>query len=187
MVRSRPWIPIVLGCAALSALSLLLARGAAYDPWSWITWGREVLHLSLDTRGGPAWKPLPVGFTTIFALTGPAAPDLWIVTARTFSLLAVAAAVVLVRRIAPAGWPAWVGAVVAAAGVAFMSGAYRAAAMATSEGALMFGGILAVERHLAGKHKQALACGVVAGLVRPEPWPLLLLYGLWLLRRRDKN
>ena len=183
--RPRALLLALLACVALGALSLLLARGAAYDPWSWITWGKEILSLDLDTRGGPAWKPLPVVFTTVFGLFGDAAPDLWIVTSRALSLASLVAAGALVRRIAGPGWAGWAGAVLAALAVALMTGAYRAAAMATSEGLLVLCGILAVERHLAGRHRQALLFGVAAGLVRPEPWPLLLVYGLWMLRRRE--
>jgi len=45
-------------------------------------WGREIVHINLQTTGGPTWKPLPVIFTTVFALFGKAEPDLWLVVAR---------------------------------------------------------------------------------------------------------
>ena len=48
---------VVGGCVALSALALLLPATLAYDPWAWLTWGREIAHLDLDTTGGPSWKP----------------------------------------------------------------------------------------------------------------------------------
>jgi hypothetical protein len=38
--------------------------------------------------------------------------------------------------------------------------------------------------HLHGRHGAALALGAAAGLLRPEVWPFLGLYGLWLLRAR---
>jgi hypothetical protein len=50
--------------------------------------------------------------------------------------------------------------------------------------ALLLGG---VEAHLVGRRKLALALGVLAGLVRPEVWALLIIYGLWLLRRDGKR
>jgi hypothetical protein len=43
-------------------------------------------------------------------------------------------------------------------------------------GLLLFG----VERHLAGNRRQALVLGFLAALLRPEVWPFLGLYGLWL-------
>ena len=33
-------------------------------------WGREIVHVNLQTTGGPTWKPLPVIFTTLFAPFG---------------------------------------------------------------------------------------------------------------------
>ena len=39
----------------------------------------------------------------------------------------------------------------------------------------------AVDRHLEGRRRQAFALAVAAGLLRPEAWPFLGLYGLWLV------
>ena len=74
----------------IAALSLLIPSTPSYDPWAWIVWGREIVHLNLQTTGGPTWKPLPVIFTTLFAPFGRAAPDLWLVIARAGALMAVA-------------------------------------------------------------------------------------------------
>jgi hypothetical protein len=38
-----------------------------------------------------------------------------------------------------------------------------------------------VERHLDGRRTEAFLLGVAGGLLRPELWPFLLLYGLWLM------
>jgi hypothetical protein len=81
------------------------------DSWSWIVWGREVLHFSLDTTSGSSWKPLPVLFTTVFIgmATGSALGSLalahWGWMAVT-ALSASAAALALVVRM----WPARTGA-----------------------------------------------------------------------------
>ncbi len=66
----RPWKLLVLACLGLAALSLLGPSSPTYDPWAWIIWGREITHLDLTTTSGPSWKPLPVFFTTSFALFG---------------------------------------------------------------------------------------------------------------------
>ena len=50
---------IIVGCLAVSALTLLFPSTPTYDPWAWILWGREIAHLDLVTEGGPSWKPLP--------------------------------------------------------------------------------------------------------------------------------
>ena len=81
-------------CLLLAALSLLGPSEPSYDPWAWLVWGREIGHLTLDTTGGPSWKPLPVAFTTLFAplsaVDDRIPPALWIVVARAGGLLALA-------------------------------------------------------------------------------------------------
>ena len=37
----------------LGLLSLAAPTTPTYDPWAWLIWGREILHLNLDTRNGP--------------------------------------------------------------------------------------------------------------------------------------
>jgi hypothetical protein len=170
-----------LGCLALAALSLLLPSTPSYDPWAWIVWGREVAALELDTREGPSWKPLPVLFTTPFSLFGGAAPELWVVVARAGALLGLAAAFVLARRLGGA-----LAGALAATALALSGGYLRGSAIGYSEGLLVAFVLLAVERHLAGRPREALALGFLAGLLRPETWPFLGLYALLLLVREPR-
>ncbi|HEV3056091.1 MAG TPA: hypothetical protein VGX45_15620 [Solirubrobacteraceae bacterium] len=73
----------------IGGLTLLIPSTPSYDPWAWLVWGREIIHLNLHTTGGPTWKPLPMIFTTIFALFGKsAAPDMWLVVARAGAIAA---------------------------------------------------------------------------------------------------
>jgi len=96
--------PVVLGCTAAAALSLALPSTLTYDSWSWLTWGREVAHLHLDTSGLiAAWKPLPVLADAVFSPVGSAAPALWLVTARAGGLVAVVMAFQLARQVAGTG------------------------------------------------------------------------------------
>jgi len=44
----------MLASLALAALTLLLPSVPTTDPWGWIVWGRQVLHLDLNTVAGPA-------------------------------------------------------------------------------------------------------------------------------------
>ncbi|MDQ3934712.1 MAG: hypothetical protein M3340_08800, partial [Actinomycetota bacterium] len=81
-VTRAPLAAVGLGCLALAALTLLLPSTPTYDPWTWMLWGREVAGLELDTRGGPAFKPLPVAVGTALAPLGDAAPWAWLVLAR---------------------------------------------------------------------------------------------------------
>ena len=172
----------VLVCLAAAALSLLLpATTPTYDPWAWLVWGREVASLELDTRFGPSWKPLPVLFTTPFSLFGDAGPELWLVVARTGALLGLVAAFRLARRL---GGP--LAGALAVVMLALSGGYLRGSALGYSEGLLVALVLLAVERHLMGRRAQALLLGFAAGLLRPETWPFLGLYALYLFVREPR-
>ena len=171
-----------LVCLGIAALSLLLpATTPTYDPWAWLVWGREVAALELNTRLGPSWKPLPVLFTTPFSLFGDAAPELWLVVARTGALLGLVAAFGLARRL---GGP--LAGALAVVMLAVSGGYLRGSALGYSEGLLVALVLLAVERHLVGRRGQALALGFAAGLLRPETWPFLGLYALYVFLREPR-
>lgn len=193
--RRRAWLasPFVISaavCFALAALSAaVLPTVPSYDPWSWIVWGREVVdpHLSFTVGGGPSWKPLPVVFTTVYALFGGAAPTLWVITARAGGLLALVAAYRLASRIVGEGRRAGaVAGVIAAAGVALTQEWSYYMFRGTSEPLLVATSLWAVDRHLDGRRGSAFAFGVAASLIRPEAWPFVLAYGVWLWRREPR-
>jgi hypothetical protein len=173
---------VALGVLALTALSFLTPSAPTYDPWAWIVWGREVLHLDLSTVDGPSWKPLPVLLTTPFALFGSLAPDLWLFVARAGAIAGVVMAFRIARRLGgvPAG-------AAAAAAYAIAPWTIRNAAMGNSEGLLVALALAAVDRHLAGRSRHAFLLGVGAALLRPEVWPFLGLYGLWLFWRDPRS
>ena len=181
--RSRRHSLVASGLAALAlaALSLLLPSTPTYDPWAWIVWGREAADLALDTRYGPSWKPLPVLFTTPFSLFGAAAPALWLVVARAGALLGLVAAFVLGRRLGGA----FAGGL-AAVLLTLAGGFLRGAALGYSEGLLVAAVLVGVERHLAGRRGGALVLGFAAGLLRPEAWPFLGLYALYVFVRERR-
>lgn len=166
-----------VACLALAALTVaLLPSTPSYDPWAWIVWGREIIQLDLNTTFGPSWKPLPVLFTAPFALAGDLAPDLWLVVARAAALGAVVAAYRLGARLAGP-----LAGVVAGLVLALQDAYLRTQGLGFSEGALVLCGLLAIERHLDGRRGQAFALGLAGGLLRPEAWPFVGLYGLYLL------
>ncbi len=86
----------------IAAVSLAWPAGVTYDPWSWLLWGREILHGHLAIAGGSSWKPLPVIFTTVFALFGSAQPNLWLLIARAGLVLTVLMSARLALRVAVA-------------------------------------------------------------------------------------
>src|SRR3954451_4988681 len=173
------WTVGLGACLALGALSLLFPSQPTYDPMSWILWGREVAHGTLDSLDGPSWKPLPVLFTTPFSLAGDvAAPALWLIVARAGALLGLLMGFRLAARLA--GRAAGVLAALAMlASQDYWYGAWRG----NSEGLLVGLVLWAVERHLQGRRTAAFLLGLGAALLRPEVWPLWGLYGLHLAWR----
>jgi hypothetical protein len=137
-----------------------------------------VAHLDLKTTDGPSWKPLPVVFTTLFSLAGGAAPALWLVVARASGVLAIAAAYATGRRL---GGP--VAAVVASTALLLNVPYERVVWLGDSEGLLVAAVLVAIERHMAGARRVAVAAGAAAALLRPEVWPFLAFYSLWLAWR----
>jgi hypothetical protein len=177
--RRLPMPLLLLACLGLAALSLLMVSAPTYDPWAWIIWGREITQWDLVTTNGPSWKPLPVLFTTPFALFGDdGAPGLWLLIARAGGLLAFAMAYRLGARLAGP----WAGLIAALALVLSDEFIFNFA-RGNSEGMLVALVLWAVERHLDGRYAQVFLLGFGAALLRPEVWPFWGLYGLWLLYR----
>jgi hypothetical protein len=169
---------VAIAVLGLTALTFLAPSAPTYDPWAWIIWGREILHFDLSTVDGPSWKPLPVLLTTPFALFGSLAPDLWLFAARAGAIAGVVMAFRVARRLGgvPAG-------AAAAAAYAIAPWTLRNAALGNSEGLLVALVLAAIDRHLAGRYRHAFLFALGAGLLRPEVWPFLGLYGLWLFWR----
>ncbi len=200
LTGGRIYLAMAFVALVVGALSLLIPSTPSYDPWAWLVWGREIVHLDLQTTGGPTWKPLPVIFTTLFAPFGKAAPDLWLVVGRAGAVMAVAMTFKLCMRFArqlslgwelgagvaerALGWaPALLAGVVASIGLIFAGGYITANALGYSEGLMTAIVLIAVERHLDGEPRQAFVVGFFAALDRPEIWLFWGPYGLWLAYR----
>ena len=177
----------MLVCVVLAALSAaILPTVPSYDPWSWIVWGHEVFdpHTSFIVNGGPSWKPLPMIFTTIYGLLGGAAPTLWVITARVGGLLALWGTWQLTSRLAGGGWLGAFAGLLAAIGIVLTGRQdqawYYYFLHGTSEAILVAVAVWAADRLLDGRHLQAYLIMVAGGLIRPEWWPFLGLYAIWL-------
>jgi hypothetical protein len=187
--RDHPFLTATVVCAALAAISAaVLPTVPSYDPWSWIVWGREVFdpHLSFFVGGGPSWKPLPVVFTAVFGLFGGAAPTLWVITARTGGLLGVVAAYRLAARLTGERHWAVVAGVIAAAGIVLTQDWAYYMLRGTSEPMLIGASLWAIDRHLDRHYASAFMLGVATSLLRPEAWPLLGVYAIWLWIREPR-
>jgi hypothetical protein len=170
----------------LAVASVAFPYSPAYDPWAWLGWGRELLDLELDTAGGPSWKPLPVLFTAPASLLGDASPDAWLALARFgWMTAAVLAAWVAAGLVAP-NLPRrrWIAAALAGGSVALSADSLTPPARQFAGGlsepllvALALGGLAAAMRDRNGL---ALLLALAAALLRPEAWPFLIGYCLWL-------
>jgi hypothetical protein len=195
---------LFLGLVALiiGAFSLLLPSTPSYDPWAWLVWGHEIVHLDLQTTGGPSWKPLPLIFTTVFGLFGKAQPDLWLIVARAGAVMCVVMVFRLAWRLARAFadgiseasgtariWaavPPLLAGVIAAGSLVNSSGFISDNALGYSEGLATALILIAVERHMLGHRRQAFAVAFFAALDRPELWIFWGPYGLWLFWREPE-
>jgi hypothetical protein len=185
---------LTLGGAALvvAALTLLVPSTPSYDPWAWIVWGREILHINLHTTGGPSWKPLPVIFTTIFSIFGKAAPDLWLIIARAGAIMAAVMSFKLAWRVTRqlttgdgerSAWswiPPLLAGLIAAASLINSRGFITDNAYGYSEGLMTALVLMGLDSHIDGRRRQAFAIGFAAALDRPELWLLWGPYGLYL-------
>jgi hypothetical protein len=185
-VSTRPRRPLgVLFAVAVSlaALSLVVSphgvAAVSYDPMEWLIWGREVIHLDLVTIAGPSWKPLPVLFTAPFSVFGDAvAPTLWLIVSRTGGILGLLLAYRVASRVG--GRLAGVVAVVALAlELNYIVDGERG----ETEALMVALALLAIDLGFSGRHRAAFAAGVGAALLRPEAWPFVAAYGVWLLAR----
>ncbi|MBV8998517.1 MAG: hypothetical protein JO304_05630, partial [Solirubrobacterales bacterium] len=189
--RRYPFISASVVSVLLAALSAaVLPTVPSYDPWAWISWGREVVdpHLSFAISGGPSWKPLPWFFTIVWALFGStAAPTLWVITARAGGLLGLFAAYRLgARLIGTPRWAAVTAGLLAAGGIVITQEWFYEMFRGTSEPMLIACALWTIDRHLERRYGWAFVLGVATSLIRPEAWPLIIVYAAWLWFRQPR-
>ncbi len=179
----------IAACIGIAALSLLLPSEPSYDPWAWFVWAREITHGELDTMGGPSWKPLPVALVAVAAPLGDELPvALWIVVARAGALLALVLAFRLAARLT-GGSPFLrvVAGTIAVAALALTPDWFQFTAHASEAPLAVALMLWAILRHLDGSRGQAMVLGALACLMRPELFPFLALYALWLWRAEPRR
>jgi hypothetical protein len=188
-LRPRPALAVA-AALVLAAVSLALPYHPVYDPWAWLVWGRELAHGTLETAGGPSWKPLPVLFDAPLSLLGDAAPHAWLLTARAGWICAPLLAGLLAARLSSeeTGRWRWVAAAVAAGSVALTADSFTPPLRQFTGGlsepllvALVLGAIWAA---LDERRSWVLGLGTAAALLRPEVWPFLALWAYFASRDR---
>ncbi len=191
-VSEHPWLSTGAVIVVISAVLVVWARTRpSYDAYGWMVWGYQTLHGSLDLGGAPSWKPVPFLFTVPFALFGHYQLWLWMITACAVALAGpvfggriafrLCGAVELdggpegVRRYAP-----WVAAIVAGAAVLGIEDYFHYILSSQSDPMLVTFLLAAIDMGLIGRYRWALVFAVLTGLGRPEVWPFLGLFMLWI-------
>jgi len=177
-LRSSPGVAWTVIAGVIAALSLPFGFALAFDASAWVVWGRELWSLSIDTGAGPSWKPLPLVVTAPFAPLGLGA-EAWLLVARAGALLAVIGGARLAWR--TAGW--W-GVPITVAAIVASPWWLLNAALGNADpllGALVVWAVLA---HVEDRPRAAFWLLVAGALIRPEVWPFLAGYALWLAWRQ---
>lgn len=176
---------IAISCAVLATVSLFfLSAVTAPDPNAWLTWSKALLDgQGIDYAHGPAWKPLPVLITLPLGLPGKgfaAMSWLWIVR---FSILwASGCLYLLVRK------EAGVMAGVVAAVLPFTIRPWLNVGVAGESETLALALVLTAGlTQLSGRRTWTVVLLTLAGLSRPEVWPLLVLYAAWQWREGERR
>jgi hypothetical protein len=158
-----------------------------YDPYGWLIWGYQTLHLSLDLGGAPSWKPLTWLFTVPYSLFGHLALRLWMITSVSIALSgSIFAGRIAYRLTASASserrYPAVVAGVFAGLAMLGIQDYFHYTLSVQSDPMIVSLCVGAIDCHLSGHRRWAFALGVLASLGRPEVWPFLGIYSIWAWR-----
>lgn len=191
--RLWPWWVWVLVFAGVVGAAVAFVAGVgmrpSYDPYGWLVWGHQTLRWNLDLNAAPSWKPLTFIFTLPFALFRGFAVPLWSVTATAGTIAMGVFAWRIAYRIcdvAEGRWgifAAWIGALFAGVGVLGMEGLSKLTFIANSDQLNTALVLAAIDAHVCRRPRLAYVVLFFAALGRPEVWPFLFLYGLWIAWR----
>jgi hypothetical protein len=191
LLQRSTWWLVGIGVVLASAIVLRWAgTRPGYDPYGWLDWGYHTLHGTLNLGGAPSWKPFTFVFTVVYSLFGHWALYLWMLTAVSISLSgAVFGGRIAYRMTAREGGgnhstlPAWAAGLFAGAAVLGIQGYFHYLMSAQSDSMLVSVCLAAIDQYLGGRLRWAFWLGVLAGWGRPEVWPFLAVYGIYLIRR----
>jgi hypothetical protein len=200
-LRRHIWWFVGVGVIIVSAAIVRWVNTRpGYDPYGWLIWGYQTLHLHLDLGGAPSWTPLPLLFTVPYALFGHYALWLWMVTAEAAAFAGSIFAGRIAYRVVNSGGNGDRRYVYAATAAALFAGLgmygiqdningahsnYLHYVLSVQSDPMIVTLVLAaIDFHLNGHRRWVIAMLLLAGLGRPEVWPVLGLYGLWCWVRR---
>ena len=184
-MRRHPWWSTAIGITLLSTVLVFWAQTRpGFDPYGWLVWGHQTLKGTLDTNAAPSWKPLPYLFTVPYALAGHYELRLWMITSAAVALAGVVfAGRITYRAVAPPPDRRWAGICAAVfAGVALLGleDYFHYILSSQSDPMIVTLCLAAIDCHLYKRPRAAFVLGVLAALGRPEVWPFVALYSLWL-------
>ncbi len=188
MLARYAWWLVALAVVVLAAATLRWANTRpGYDPYGWLIWGYQTLHGTLNLGGAPSWKPFTYIFNVPYALFGHWALYLWMLTAVSISLSGAVFGGRIAYRLTDAGpgrrWAAVAAAIFGGATVLGIQDYFHYLMSAQSDSMLVACCLAAIDCHLSGRHRWAWWLGAIAALGRPEVWPFIGLYGIWLFVR----
>ncbi len=197
-MRQHPWwsVSVVL---VLFSVVLVYWTGTrpGFDPYGWLVWGHQTVLGSLDTNAAPSWKPLSYIFVVPYALAGHRLElRLWMVTAVAVSLAGCVFAGRIAYRLTLDGarrgagvvagsgrrWPAIVAAVFAGLALLGLQDYFHYILSSQSDPMIVSLCLGAIDCHLYRRYRAAFVLGVLAALGRPEVFPFLFLYSIWVWR-----
>jgi len=185
--RFTGWLT-ALGIIVLSGIVILITgTRPGYDPYGWLDWGYQTLHGSLNLGGAPSWKPFTYIFDVPYSLFGHYALWLWMLTAVSMSLAGALFGGRIAYRLTAeqAGedgprWAPLAAAVFAGALVLGIQQYFHYLLSVQSDPMLVTVCLAAIDCYLSGRLRWAWWLGALASLGRPEVWPFVGLYGIWL-------
>jgi hypothetical protein len=185
LIRRHPWWIVGIALVVFSTVLVYWTNTRpGYDPYGWLIWGYQTIHLSLDLGGAPSWKPLPWLFTVPYSLFGHSALRLWMITAVAISLSQSIFAARIAYRLtgrsqSGSAWPAIAAAVFAGLAILGIQDYFHYILSVQSDPMIVALCLGAIDCHLSGHRRWAFALAVLASLGRPEVWPFLGIYAVW--------
>jgi hypothetical protein len=195
LAKYSGWL-VALAVVVIAGLVILVTgTRPGYDPYGWLDWGYQTLHGSLNLGGAPSWKPFTYLFDVPYALFGHYGLWLWMLTSvamslggalfggriayRLTSLRAAEDGGRLETVLAPAA-----AAIFAGAAVLGIQEYFHYVLSVQSDPMLVTTCLAAIDCFLCGRLRWAWWLGVLTALGRPEVWPFVGLYAIWLWRRQ---
>ncbi len=175
-----------VACLLLAGLSLIpLSQVTGPDPNAWMSWSYGLIHHgTIDFGFGPSWKPLPVIVTAPLNLFDPGfTAGVWLLLERFAAFWCSAMLFILVRR----DGGNLTGGIVAALLPFTIRPWVNTIIVGESESIALGLVLTALFVFLNGRSRLTTLLLTLAGLLRPETWPLLGLQLFWRRRQRAER